>query len=71
MLHNLLRIQAILCIFFHGESDNMVPAILSKEFSKIRSNIKIFLMKKTEHGLTEVGDEEFLSNISIENMKKS
>lgn len=55
---------------FHGESDNMVPAILSKEFSKIRSNIKIFLMKKTEHGLTEVGDEEFLSNISIENMKK-
>ena len=27
-------------------------------------------MKQTEHGLTEVGDEEFLSNISIENMKK-
>lgn len=58
-----------LCIF-HGECDEMVPIATSKRLRQIRKDIKFIPLEKTEHGLTEIGDEKFSSIISLINLEK-
>lgn len=57
------------CIF-HGRCDGLVPISTSEKLSVLRKNIKLISLEKTEHGLTEVGDETFSSPVSISNLTK-
>ena len=55
---------------FHGMCDELVPIYTSESLSAIRKKIKLFCLEKTEHGLTETGDEDFSSPVSISNLAK-
>ena len=44
---------------FHGDSDDMVPYSASLQVSQDNENVELITMIKTEHGITEVGDEDF------------
>lgn len=55
---------------FHGDSDNMVPYATSQAMCNYGNNIRLITMDNTEHGLTEVGDEEFVSPISLGNLDR-
>lgn len=57
-----------LCIF-HGKCDEMVPISISEQLQQVRMDIKFIPLEKTEHGLTEVDDEEFSSCISLANLE--
>lgn len=65
VMHSRLNIT-----IFHGDCDNMVPYETSRAMCDLGKNIKLIKMHSTEHGLTEVGDEEFINRISIENLGK-
>ena len=55
---------------FHGMCDELVPIYTYESLSAIRKKIKLFCLEKTEHGLTETGDEDFSSPVSISNLAK-
>jgi esterase/lipase len=55
---------------FHGDCDDMVPYSTSKAMCDLGKNISLYTMHNTEHGLTEVGDENFSSCISTRNLEK-
>ena len=55
-------------VIFHGNCDDMVPYSTSQKMEKLCKNVKLVTLNKTEHGLTEVGDEEFASMISVQNL---
>lgn len=53
---------------FHGNCDDMVPIDASKNLVSIRDNIKFIELDRTEHGLTQEGDEYFSTQISRDNL---
>lgn len=55
---------------FHGKGDNMVPLTASEDVSKSRDNINLIKLEDTEHGLTEIGDCSFESEITKINLAK-
>lgn len=55
---------------FHGKCDDMVPIITSENMVDLRNNIKLVELDNTEHGLTEVGDEEFATIVTYNNLEK-
>lgn len=55
---------------FHGNCDNMVPLAASMDISVKNEAIKVCVMDKTEHGLTEEGDEKFATEISVANLQR-
>lgn len=56
------------CIIFHGKSDDMVPLSASRAFASSLKNVKLIEMERTEHGLTEVDDVAFTSDITLYNL---
>lgn len=58
-----------ICIF-HGKCDGLVPISTSESLSILRKNIELIPLEKTEHGLTETGDEDFSSPVSISNLAR-
>lgn len=54
---------------YHGNKDDMVPLDASLEFARHNNNVEIVIMKDTEHGITEAGDETFHCDTSFSNLK--
>lgn len=54
-------------VIFHGADDDMVPLESSKAVADANGNVSIVVMHRTEHGLTEVGDDTFTSQRSTNN----
>lgn len=55
---------------FHGKCDDMVSITTSENMLSLRKYIKLIELENTEHGLTEVGDEEFITQITCDNLDK-
>lgn len=54
---------------FHGKCDNMISYKSSLELASKRKNVNLILLENTEHGITEVNDETFEKEITIQNLK--
>lgn len=55
-------------IIFHGDTDDMVPYSVSARVTEENTNIELVTMINTEHGITEVGDEDFSRSITRNNL---
>lgn len=55
---------------FHGKCDDMVPIETSRNMVSLRNGIQLTELDNTEHGLTEVEDENFISCVTCENLKR-
>lgn len=55
---------------FHGKCDNMVPIVSSRNLTLLRKDIELMELDNTEHGLTEVGDENFINDVTSENLNR-
>ncbi|WP_164918834.1 alpha/beta hydrolase family protein [Actinomyces oricola] len=54
-------------VIFHGSDDDMVPLSSSEAVADANNNISLVIMPHTEHGLTEVGDDNYTSKRSMSN----
>lgn len=54
---------------FHGKCDNMISYNNSSTLASKRKNVNLVLLENTEHGITEVDDETFEKEITIQNLE--
>ena len=64
----LIRESDVSITIFHGDCDDMVSYEISKALCDSNDRIDLVTMHNTEHGLTEVGDEDFISSQTLKNL---